>query len=194
MSEELEFDLVDDTTDTAGDEVIDTNDNTSEEYNDSSDEDENVDESGQDDSANTDKSNTSNFKKMSKALKAERLRTKELEAKLASNDLGDDEETTSLDDRDVRLHFLENPTDSAYKSHTMEVLRQNPSMNLSDAVLLAKAKNPMSQSSKDFALGNNAPRLKKKLSQLNRTELMSAYKAGKITDEQWGKFDTMAKG
>ena len=34
MSEELEFELVEETSDTAGEEVIDTNDNTSEDYND----------------------------------------------------------------------------------------------------------------------------------------------------------------
>ena len=183
-NEELEIELVDDSTD----EGEDTNDSNEETLS-SDDESESSDE---DDTTST-KSKKSNWKKMAKlnkALMAENKKLKAAQNREVGNDDDDDdfededeEELGTFDKTEFRFFTIENPEAKPFAKEIEKVVLNHPKMSFEDALLLVKAKQPKtSVSSNDFSTKSANTKIRKTISQITAEEAL------KLPPEQYLKW------
>lgn len=175
MSEELDFELVEDSDDGQDESTNQANEDTT-----ASDDKSKDSSEGNTTSA---KSKKSNWKKMSKAMKEKDKKIASLESRLAklessSNDSDDDyEEEIDLEDNfdknEFRFFLIENPEAKDYKNELQNQLDKYPDMSFEDALALVKAKTPKpSESSKDFSLKWSNVKVRKRLEDLTEDEAL----------------------
>jgi hypothetical protein len=118
------------------------------------------------------KKNTSNFKKLNKALKGAMATIKELEAKLEGNTEEKPKGKESVSEYELRLFVLENPEARDYKEDIQNTLARYPDMSIEEALAFAKVKNPVSKDKKDIDLKNKQAKQKKALTELSPDEAL----------------------
>lgn len=171
MSNDLDFELIDDSVDEQDNSTIETEEDT----NTSDDKSENSEEQN----TPSAKSKKSNWKKMSKALKAKDKEIAELKAKLSwksEDDADDDFDDLDWDDFDrneFRFFLLENSEAKEYQKEIEWVLENYPWISFDDALALAKAKKPQeSKSTNDFETKSVNTKVRKKISDLTEEEAL----------------------
>lgn len=178
MSNELDFELIDDSSDQWEQAEVETN----EEIDTSGD---NPKKSDGDDTTPA-KGKKSNWKKMSKINKGLKMENFELRKKLKqleeSQNKGDDlelfddfddEEETGFDKTEFRFFTIENPEAKEYKNQMESILDSYPDISFDDALALAKAKKPkQSQSSDDFNTKSVNTKVRKRLEDLTEEEAL----------------------
>lgn len=175
MWDDLDFELIDDADD--GQDTIEVE---TKEWTDDSDSDESKQDS--EDNTTSAKRNKSNFKKISKlnkALMAENKKLRAEKAKQAKAKQEDDFEDLEYDDVEVfdktefRFFLIENPEAKEYSGEIKDIMSANPTLDLDDALALAKAKKPKeSTSSNDFNTKSVNTKVRKKLSDLTEEEAL----------------------
>jgi len=174
MSNELDFVLVDDTTDGLEETTTEATEGTtaSEEYS----------KTDSEENTTSTKDKKSNWKKMAKTLKALRAENAELRKaqakKAVAND--DDDEDYDFDDDEIgfdktefRFFTIENPEAKEYKDQMEATLNKYPDMSFEDALALVKAKIPQeSSSSNDFSSKSSNVKVRKKLADLTDEEAL----------------------
>ncbi len=167
-----DFELIEDSTDGASDEVtIET------EWIDDSANAEKVDEVPNTTSTKSKKSNFKKLSKLNKALKAENKKLRE-QAERNNNDDDDDydfeeDEAGEFDRTEFRFFTIENPEAKDFSEDIEAIVTDNPNMSFEDALLFAKAKRPKtSTSSNDFNTTSANTKVRKKLADLSRDEAL----------------------
>ena len=172
MSNELDFELIEDSTDGWDEVIIETNEGTA--ASDSS-------ESKTDSEENTSstKSKKSNFKKLSKlnkALKAENKKLREQANKDIDDDDDyddDDDEASEFDRTEFRFFSIENPEAKDFSTEIEDIVSDNPNMTFEDALTLAKAKRPKTSTSSDnFNTTSANTKVRKRMADLTRDEAL----------------------
>lgn len=175
MSEELDFELVDDSVDGQEEVTVESDEETT-----SSDD---KSEKGSEDNTTSAKSNKSNFKKISKLNKALLAENKKLKAKMAQkakaeesqDDFEDLEEdgAEGFDKTEFRFFVLENPEAKEFAQDIEEIMDEYPNMDFKDALALAKAKKPTeSKDSDDFTTKSVNTKVRKRLGDLTQEEAL----------------------
>ena len=174
MSEELDFELVEDNDDGQSD--------TTNEDNESITDSEESKEGDEEDTTASTKGKKSNWKKISKinkGLKAEnaelRKKLEALKANKTEEDDFDDEEDndTWFDATEFRFFLIENPEAKDYRSQIESTLNDYPNLSFEDALALVKAKTPKeSTSSKDFSTKWSNVKVRKRLADLTDEEAL----------------------
>jgi len=168
---ELDFELIDESAD-QDETIVETN----EEESSTSTKVKNEDE----ENTSSTKGKKSNWKKMSKAMKAKDKEIADLKAKLVNNDSDwEDEEdefeddSTGFDKTEFRFFTIENPEAKEYKNQMEATLDEYPNMSFEDALTLVKAKIPTeSSSSNDFSSKSSNVKVRKKLADLTDEEAL----------------------
>ena len=172
---ELDFELVDDSSDQWEEVTTETNESTEDFEQDSKNSDEQ-------DTSSAKKGNKSNWKKinkLNKALIAENKKLKALADKAKSkpqevdefDDLEDDE--PSFDKTEFRFFLIENPEAKEYSKEIESTINDYPNLSLDDALALAKAKKPkQSETSDDFSTKSVNTKVRKRLWDLTDEEAL----------------------
>lgn len=176
MSEELDFELVEDSSDQWDEVTIEADEETTPSA---------WAEEGSGDDTTPAKSNKSNFKKMSKlnkALIAENKRLKAEKAKatkavkaaqISEDDFEDLDIEESFDKTEFRFFLIENPDAKEYSREIQNTIEEYPNLSFEDALALAKARKPkQSTSSSDFDTRSVNTKVKKKLADLTNEEAL----------------------
>ena len=143
---------------------------------DASEESEQSSEEGSDESEGSDK-NKSNWKAMSKLVKALRKENAELEEKLSKDS---SEEAVSVDKSDLALFFVENPDAKDYKAAVLKATKDYPGITLEKAWKLVRAVElKESQSKKTVDVRPTAANPGKDLTKLSDEEAI------KLSNSQW---------
>ena len=176
MSNELDFELIDDSSDQWEQAEVETN-----EWSNDSDSQESKQDT-EENTASTAKSNKSNWKKinkLNKALIAENAKLKAEAEKAKSKptqfDEFDDleEDDIIIDKNELRFFLIENPEAKEFKNEIENIVNDYPNLSLDDALALAKAKKPkQSTSSDDFNTKSVNTKVRKRLEDLTEEEAL----------------------
>ena len=170
MSEELDFELIDDSAD-QDDSTTETNESTTDSEEDSK-------ASSEDNTAST-KGKKSNWKKMSKMLKALKSENEELKKSQKTTKVDDtddeefdfDDDSVGFDKTEFRFFTIENPEAKEHQAEMEKTLEKYSDMSFEDALALVKAKIPKeSKSSNDFSSKSTNVKVRKKLADLSDDE------------------------
>ena len=175
MSEELDFELVEDTVDGQAEATIETDESTTDSAN--------AEEGSEENTDTSTKGKKSNWKKMSKINKGLKAENAELRKKLNALNANESDDDWDYDDDDVesfefdrtefRFFTIENPEAKEYKAQMEEVLSDYPNMSFDDALALVKAKTPQeSTSSTDFSSKWSNVKVRKRLEDLTEDEAL----------------------
>lgn len=113
------------------------------------------------------KKNSSNFKKLNKALKWAMATIKELESKIEEKS-----DEPKIDTTELRLFLVETPEAKEYKEGILEALNEFPNITLEKAFAYAKANAPKSQDKEDFSLKTKTSSTKKDIMDLTEEEAL----------------------
>lgn len=143
------------------------------------------------------KKNQSNWKKLSKSNKQKDRQISELKAKLEQyeswnfddEDDEDDEEDVGygFDHEEFLEYLIDNPDAKSYKSDIKEISKSTW-LSFDEALILAKSRKGESKTKKDINLGKTTVTRKKTLMSLSEKEANEAFESGKITSEQYLKY------
>ena len=171
--DELDFELIDESSD-QDETTIETNEDST-----SSDDES---ETGSEENTSSTKSKKSNWKKMSKAMKAKDKQIADLQAKLdgQSSDDDDDDGDYELDEveggfdkTEFRFFVIENPEAREYSKELEVAVNKYPDMSFEDALTFVKAKTPQeSTSSNDFSSKSSNVKVRKRLADLTEEEAL----------------------
>lgn len=132
------------------------------------------------DNTPSNKSKKSNWKKMSKSLKAKDKEIADLKAKLAGDDEDEDyseddtDEDVEIDENKLTRFFMKNKDAIEHEEGILSALQQFPNMSFEQALTFTKANNSESTSSKSFT--TKSVKQTKKLSDLSEEEALKHYK------------------
>lgn len=172
MSEELDFELID--------ESADQDESTTETSEETTTSEEDSKSSSEEDTSST-KSKKSNWKKMSKTIKDLRAENEALKkAKVTKTEDVDDEEEYDFDEEEggfdkteFRFFTIENPEAKEHQKQMESLLEKYPNMSFEDALTFVKAQTPQeSTSSKDFSSKWSNVKVRKKLADLTEEEAL----------------------
>jgi len=171
--DELDFELIDESSD-QDDSTIETNEETTFSDDES--------KTGSEDNTSSTNGKKSNWKKMSKAMKAKDQEIADLRAQLEwnSSDKDDDDDWDyefndegGFDKTEFRFFTIENPEAKEYSRELEAILNQYSDMSFEDALTLAKAKKPTeSTSSNDFSSRSSNVKVRKRLADLTEDEAL----------------------